>query len=55
MRIKRVLLVTAVALGLTAGCSNGGGAANAPQPEKPVLDVAVVPARLTGACSRRRG
>ena len=44
MRIKRVLLVTAVALGLTAGCSNGGGAANAPQPEKPVLDVAVVPA-----------
>jgi ABC-type nitrate/sulfonate/bicarbonate transport system substrate-binding protein len=41
----RVLLVTAVALGLApiAGCSNGGGA-NASRPEKPVLNVAVVPA-----------
>jgi NitT/TauT family transport system substrate-binding protein len=33
----------AVALALTAGCSNGG-AANAGPPEKPVLNVAVVPA-----------
>ena len=39
----RALLVAAVALALTAGCSNGGGAANAPRPEKPVLNVAVVP------------
>jgi SnoaL-like domain len=31
-----------VALALTAGCSNGGGAANAARPEKPVLNVAVV-------------
>ena len=44
-----MLLVTAVALGLAlglvaiAGCSNGGGA-NASQVEKPVLNVAVVPA-----------
>ena len=64
----RVLLVTAVALGLAlglvaiAGCSNGGGA-NASQVEKPVLNVAVVPASdsagffvaLDGACSRHRG
>ena len=40
----RALLVTAVALALTAGCSNGGGVANAARPEKPVLNVAVVPA-----------
>ena len=40
----RALLVAAAALALTAGCSNGGGAANAASPEKPVLDVAVVPA-----------
>src|SRR6476646_8495219 len=40
----RVLLVAAVALALTAGCSNGGGAANAGRLEKPVLNVAVVPA-----------
>jgi NitT/TauT family transport system substrate-binding protein len=40
----RVLLVTAVALGLTAGCSAGGSGANAPPVEKPVLNVAVVPA-----------
>jgi len=40
----RVLLVTAVALGLTAGCSAGGSGANAPSVEKPVLNVAVVPA-----------
>jgi NitT/TauT family transport system substrate-binding protein len=40
----RALLVAAVALALTAGCSNGGGAANAAPPEKPVLNVAVVPA-----------
>ncbi len=45
-RRGRVLLVTAVALGLApiAGCSNGGGGANASRPEKPVLNVAVVPA-----------
>jgi NitT/TauT family transport system substrate-binding protein len=40
----RALLVAAAALALTAGCSNGGGAANAAPPEKPVLNVAVVPA-----------
>jgi NitT/TauT family transport system substrate-binding protein len=40
----RALLVATVALALTAGCSNGGGAANAARPEKPVLNVAVVPA-----------
>jgi NitT/TauT family transport system substrate-binding protein len=40
----RVLLVTAVALGLAAGCSAGGSGANAPPVEKPVLNVAVVPA-----------
>ena len=40
----RALLVTAVALALTAGCSNGGDVANAARPEKPVLNVAVVPA-----------
>jgi NitT/TauT family transport system substrate-binding protein len=40
----RALLVAAAALALTAGCSNGGGAANAARPEKPVLNVAVVPA-----------
>ena len=38
------LLVTAVALALAAGCSNGGGAANGSGLEKPVLNVAVVPA-----------
>jgi NitT/TauT family transport system substrate-binding protein len=38
------LLVTAVALALAAGCSNGGGAANGSRLEKPVLNVAVVPA-----------
>jgi len=40
----RALLVTGVALGLAAGCSNGGGAANGSRLEKPVLNVAVVPA-----------
>ena len=40
----RALLVTAVALGLAAGCSNAGGSANAARPEKPVITVAVVPA-----------
>ena len=40
----RALLVTAVALALIVGCSNGGGAANAARLEKPVLNVAVVPA-----------
>src|SRR6187200_2751006 len=40
----RALLVAAVVLALTAGCSNGGSAANGPRPEKPVLNVAVVPA-----------
>jgi NitT/TauT family transport system substrate-binding protein len=40
----RALLVTAVALGLAAGCSNAGGPGNAARPEKPVLNVAVVPA-----------
>jgi NitT/TauT family transport system substrate-binding protein len=40
----RTLLVTTVALALTAGCSNGGGMANAARPEKPVRNVAVVPA-----------
>ena len=47
METRRVrggaLLVTAVALGLAAGCSNGGGAANASRAEKPVLNVAVDP------------
>jgi NitT/TauT family transport system substrate-binding protein len=38
------LLVTAVALALAAGCSNGGSAANGSRLEKPVLNVAVVPA-----------
>jgi NitT/TauT family transport system substrate-binding protein len=42
----RALLAAAAtaALALTAGCSNGGGAADAAPPEKPVLNVAVVPA-----------
>ena len=40
----RALLVAAAALALTTGCSNGGGASNAARPEKPVLNVAVVPA-----------
>ena len=40
----RALLVTAVALGLTAGCSNAGGPANAARLEKRVITVAVVPA-----------
>src|SRR5512146_2038127 len=42
----RALLAAAAAatLALTAGCSNGGGAATAARPEKPVLNVAVVPA-----------
>jgi len=48
MGIRRVhggaLLVTAVALALAVGCSNGGSAANAPRAEKPVLNVAVAPA-----------
>jgi NitT/TauT family transport system substrate-binding protein len=39
----RALLVTAVTMALAAGCS-GGGTANAPRVEKPVLNVAVVPA-----------
>jgi len=39
----RALLVTAAALALADGCSNGGGT-NAPRVEKPVLNVAVVPA-----------
>jgi NitT/TauT family transport system substrate-binding protein len=34
----------AVALALAAGCSGGGGTAGAPRVEKPVLNVAVVPA-----------
>jgi NitT/TauT family transport system substrate-binding protein len=38
-----VLLVMAMTLALVAGCSSGGGAANAPRPEKPVLNVAVDP------------
>jgi NitT/TauT family transport system substrate-binding protein len=38
------LLIAAAALTLVAGCSGGGGTANAPRPEKPVLNVAVVPA-----------
>jgi ABC-type sugar transport system substrate-binding protein len=43
---RRALLasVAAVALALIAACSNGGGAANAARPDKPVLNVAVVPA-----------
>jgi NitT/TauT family transport system substrate-binding protein len=48
MGIRRVpgmtLLVTAVAMALAAGCSSGGGAADASRAEKPVLSVAVVPA-----------
>ncbi len=40
----RALLVTAAALALAAGCSSGGGAANAPGLEKTDLNVAVVPA-----------
>ena len=39
-----VLLVTAVAVALAAGCSSAVGAADSAQPEKPVLSVAVVPA-----------
>ena len=48
MRSRRVrgavLLVTVVSLMLASGCSNGGGAADAPRVEKPDLTVAVVPA-----------
>ena len=48
MRTRRVrgkaLLVAATALALVAGCSSRVGAANAPTVEKPVLNVAVVPA-----------
>jgi hypothetical protein len=40
----RAILVTAVTLALAAGCSDGVGAANASRLEKPVLNVAVVPA-----------
>lgn len=39
----RTLLVTTLALVLVAGCTNGGGAANTSQLEKPVLNVAVDP------------
>src|SRR5690348_2489766 len=39
----RAMLITAVALALAAGCSNGN-TANAGRLEKPVLTVAVVPA-----------
>ncbi len=38
-----MLLVTVAALPLAAGCSNSGGAANAAELEKPVLNVAVDP------------
>lgn len=43
--LARTLLVTvtAVALALAAGCSNGGGTANTSRLEKPVLNVAVDP------------
>jgi NitT/TauT family transport system substrate-binding protein len=40
----RALLVASVALALAAGCSSGGGAADASRVEKPVLNVAVDPA-----------
>src|SRR5260370_30186124 len=40
----RALLVTDAALALAAGCSSGGGAANASGLEKTDLNVAVVPA-----------
>jgi NitT/TauT family transport system substrate-binding protein len=40
----RTLLITAVALGLAAGCSSGSAAPAAPGVEKPDLNVAVVPA-----------
>src|SRR6266567_3165339 len=40
----RALLVAVVALTLAVGCSSGGGAAEASRVEKPVLNVAVVPA-----------
>ena len=47
LRTERVrggtLLLTAVTLALAAGCSNGGGTANASRLEKPVLNVAVDP------------
>ena len=47
MGTRRVLyrapLVTVAALTLAVGCSSGGGAANAPHLEKPVLNVAVDP------------
>jgi NitT/TauT family transport system substrate-binding protein len=43
-RIRGGALLIAAALALVAGCSGGGGTANAPRPEKPVLNVAVVPA-----------
>jgi NitT/TauT family transport system substrate-binding protein len=44
-RVRRgAILVTAAALGLAAGCSNGGGGAgNASRVEKPALNVAVDP------------
>jgi NitT/TauT family transport system substrate-binding protein len=48
MTVRRIhgttLLVTAAALALAAGCSGGGSTANASRLEKPVLNVAVVPA-----------
>ena len=40
----RALLVAVVALTLAAGCSSGGGTADAPRVEKPILNVAVAPA-----------
>jgi NitT/TauT family transport system substrate-binding protein len=40
----RAVLITAGALVLAVGCSNGGNTANAARLEKPVLNVAVVPA-----------
>jgi NitT/TauT family transport system substrate-binding protein len=39
----RAPLVTAAVLALAVGCSSGGGAADAPRLEKPVLNVAVDP------------
>lgn len=39
----RAPLVAALALALAVGCSSGGGAANAPRLEKPVLNIAVDP------------
>ena len=43
-RCVRGRALLALALALAAGCSSGGGAADAPRVEKPVLNVAVAPA-----------